>query len=94
MFKPLDKEAISGIVDILLKDLNMRIEEKELLLKLTDKAKSHIIEEGYDPIYGARPLKRYLQKNVETLVARKILAGGLRTGDTIVLDFDGEKLFI
>ena len=94
MFKPLDKEAISGIVDILLKDLNMRIEEKELLLKLTDKAKSHIIEEGYDPIYGARPLKRYLQKNVETLVARKILAGGLRAGDTIVLDFDGEKLFI
>ena len=94
MFKPLDKEAISGIVDILLKDLNMRIEEKELLLKLTDKAKAHIIEEGYDPIYGARPLKRYLQKNVETLVARKILAGGLRTGDTIVLDFDGEKLFI
>ena len=94
MFKPLDKEAISGIVDILLKDLNMRIEEKELLLKLTEKAKAHIIEEGYDPIYGARPLKRYLQKNVETLVARKILAGGLRAGDTIILDFDGEKLVI
>lgn len=94
MFKPLDKKAISGIVDILLKDLNTRIEEKELKLKLTDAAKSHIIEEGYDPIYGARPLKRYLQKNVETLVARKILSGGLGTGDTIVLDFDGSRLSI
>ncbi len=94
MFKPLDKDAISGIVDILLEDLNRRIEEKELKLKLTDKAKTRIIEEGYDPIYGARPLKRYLQKNVETLVARKILAGGLRAGDTITLDFDGNKLWI
>ncbi len=94
MFKPLDKHAISGIVDILMKDLNTRIEEKELKLKLTDAAKAHIIEEGYDPVYGARPLKRYLQKNVETLVARKILSGGLGTGDIIVLDFDGNRLSI
>ena len=94
MFKPLDKASIGGIVDLLLSDLNQRVVEKELSLKLTDKAKTHIIEAGYDPIYGARPLKRYLQKNVETLVARKILAGGLRAGDVITLDFDGEKLFI
>ena len=93
MFKPLDKASIGGIVDLLLTDLNARIEEKELKLTITDKAKAHIIEAGYDPIYGARPLKRYLQKNVETLVARKILGGGLRSGDKIALDYDGEKLF-
>jgi len=94
LFKPLDKGAISGIVDILLKDLNARIKEKELKLTITESAKTHIIEEGYDPIYGARPLKRYLQKNVETLVARKILGGGLGAGDTIVIDFDGKSLII
>lgn len=94
MFKPLDKASIGGIVDLLLSDLNQRVAEKELSLKLTDKAKTHIIEAGYDPIYGARPLKRYLQKNVETLVARKILAGGLRAGDVITLDFDGENLIV
>ncbi len=94
MFKPLDKASIGGIVDLLLSDLNQRVAEKELSLKLTDKAKTHIIEAGYDPIYGARPLKRYLQKNVETLVARKILAGGLRAGDVLTLDFDGENLIV
>ena len=94
MFKPLDKTSISGIVKLLLKDLNTRIADKELKLTLTEKAIDHIIEAGYDPHYGARPLKRYLQKNVETLVAKSILGGTLRAGDTITLDYDGTKLFI
>lgn len=94
MFKPLDKTAIGGIVDLLLADLNQRIADKELKLSLTDKAKDHIIQKGYDPVYGARPLKRYLQKNVETLVAKSILAGTLSTGDTIVLDIKDGTLAI
>ncbi len=94
MFKPLDKTSISGIVELLLKDLNTRIADKELKLTLTEKAIDHIIEAGYDPHYGARPLKRYLQKNVETLVAKSILGGTLRAGDTITLDYDGSQLFI
>ena len=94
MFKPLDKASIGGIVELLLKDLNKRVMDKELKLVLTDKAKEHIIEAGYDPVYGARPLKRYLQKNVETLVARKILSGDLKAGDTITLDYDGANLVI
>ena len=94
LFKPLDKTAIGGIVDLLLEDLNERISDKELKLILTDEAKDHIIEKGYDPIYGARPLKRYLQKNVETLVARSILAGTLSTGDTIKLDIKNGELVV
>ena len=94
MFKPLDKTSISGIVELLLKDLNTRIADKELKLTLTEKAIDHIIEAGYDPHYGARPLKRYLQKNVETLVAKSILGVTLRAGDTITLDYDGTQLFI
>ncbi|MGN0151170.1 MAG: ATP-dependent chaperone ClpB [Wujia sp.] len=94
MFKPLDKAAISGIVDLLLKDLNERISDKELKLTLTDAAVDHVIEAGYDPQYGARPMKRYLQKNVETLVARSILGNTLHAGDTIVLDYDGSHFII
>ncbi|MBE5947297.1 MAG: ATP-dependent chaperone ClpB [Lachnospiraceae bacterium] len=94
LFKPLDKTAIGGIVDLLLEDLNERISDKELKLVITDEAKDHIIEKGYDPIYGARPLKRYLQKNVETLVARSILAGTLSTGDTIKLDIKNGELVV
>lgn len=94
MFKPLDQAAISDIVKLLLVDLNKRIQDKELALEITDKAMEHIIEAGYDPYYGARPLKRYLQKNVETLVARRILQDVLRAGDVMTIDFDGEKLFI
>lgn len=94
MFKPLDKTSISGIVKLMLKDLNTRIADKELKLTLTDKAIDHIIEAGYDPHYGARPLKRYLQKNVETLVARSILGGSLRAGDTITLDYGDMGLYI
>ncbi len=87
MFKPLDKNSIEGIIDLLLKDLNDRISDKELSLEITEKAKEHICEAGYDPHYGARPLKRYLQKNVETLVAKEILSNNVKPGDTIVLDY-------
>ncbi|MBO5510092.1 MAG: AAA family ATPase, partial [Lachnospiraceae bacterium] len=87
MFKPLDKTSIRGIVDLLVADLNSRIADRELNLVVTDKAIDYICDEGYDPHYGARPLKRYLQKNVETLVARSILSGELHTGDTITLDY-------
>ena len=86
MFKPLDKSAIGDIVELLLKDLDARLADRELKLKLTDEARDLIIKEGYDPHYGARPLKRYIQKNVETLAARKILAGNLHEGDTITID--------
>ena len=94
MFKPLDKNSISGIVDLLVADLNKRIADKELKLTLSDAAREFIIDSGYDPIYGARPLKRYLQKNVETLVARAILSNVLHQGDTIILDYSGKELFI
>ena len=86
MFKPLDKAAIGDIVELLLRDLDSRLADRELKLSLTDAAKDLIIKEGYDPHYGARPLKRYIQKNVETLAARKILAGNLHEGDTITID--------
>ncbi len=94
MFNPLDKTSITGIVNLLVADLNTRIADKELKLVLTDAAMEHVIEAGYDFQYGARPLKRYLQKNVETLVAKSILSGNLRAGDTIILDYDGNTLFI
>ena len=74
MFKPLTKENIGGIVDLLITDLNKRLADREIEISVTDEAKAFIIDHGYDPIYGARPLKRYLQKNVETLVARLILS--------------------
>ncbi|MBR1815289.1 MAG: ATP-dependent chaperone ClpB [Lachnospiraceae bacterium] len=94
MFKPLDKASIGGIVDLLVADLNKRIADKEIRLELSDAAKNYVIDSGYDPIYGARPLKRYLQKNVETLVAREILSNSLHQGDAIILDYDGNELYI
>ena len=94
MFKPLDKPAIGNIVDLLLRELSGRIADRELSLRLTDAAKAYVIEKGYDPHYGARPLKRFLQKNVETLVARHILAGNLHAGDMITIDFDGNGLVV
>ncbi|MBQ7707855.1 MAG: ATP-dependent chaperone ClpB [Lachnospiraceae bacterium] len=94
MFKPLDKSSISGIVNLLVADLNKRIADKELRLEITDAARDFIIESGYDPVYGARPLKRYLQKNVETLVARAILSNALHQGDVITLDYSGSELYI
>ena len=94
MFKPLDKPAIGNIVDLLLAELSGRIADRELSLNLTEAARDHVISAGYDPHYGARPLKRYLQKHVETLVARHILQGNLHAGDTITIDFDGDRLFV
>ena len=92
MFKPLTKDNINNIIDLLVKDLNSRIEDKEISIELTDKAREFIIEGGYDPVYGARPLKRYLQKNVETLVARKILGGSVSLGQKIMIDVADGKL--
>ena len=85
-FKPLTKDNIGGIVELLLEDLNNRLAERELTISLTPEAKAYIIEEAYDPVYGARPLKRYLQKHVETLSARLILADAVAPGATIVID--------
>lgn len=94
LFKPLDKENIAGIIDLLLVDVNKRIEDRELRIELTDQAKEFVVEQGYDPAYGARPLKRYLQKHVETLAARIILGDEIRAGNVIVIDVseDGQKL--
>lgn len=92
MFKPLTKENISGIIELLIRELNGRIADKELKLELTDAAKNYVIEHGYDPVYGARPLRRYLQKYVETLAARLILSGNLSAGDTIVTDLKDSRL--
>ena len=94
LFKPLTKENISGIVDLLIADINKRLADKELKVELTIAAKAFVTERGYDPVYGARPLKRYLQKHVETLAARLILSDGVRAGNTTVIDVseDGEKL--
>ena len=91
MFKPLTKDNIGGIVDLMVKELSNRLADQELSLELTDAARTQVIENGYDPVYGARPLKRYLQNYVETLAAKKILSGDVHAGDTLVLDVkDGE----
>ena len=92
MFKPLTKGNIGGIINLIIDDLNRRLADKELTIELTDEAKHFIIENGYDPVYGARPLKRYIQKYVETLVAKLILAGDLDSGDTIVIDVENGQL--
>ena len=92
MFKPLTKDNISGIIDILIGRLNKRLETKELTLQLTPAAKDYITEHGYDPVYGARPLKRYIQKNVETMVAKMILGNELEPGDCINVDADANGL--
>ena len=92
MFKPLTKENISGIVDLLMADLNKRLKDQELSIELTKDAKDYIIEGGYDPVYGARPLKRFVQKNVETLTARLILSGDVRADDRIIIDLENGQL--
>ena len=94
LFKPLTKDNIGKIVDLLVKELSKRLADQELALELSDAAKTKVIENGYDPVYGARPLKRYLQKYVETLAARCILSGQVEAGDTIVLDVDQGNDFV
>lgn len=92
MFKPLSKDNISGIVRLLIEEVNGRLADKELKLELTEAAQAFVVENGYDPLYGARPLKRYLQKHVETLAARLILSGEVQAGNTIVLDVKDGKM--
>ena len=92
MFKPLTKQNVYAIIDLLLKDVNKRLEDKELSIELTDDAKNFVVEGGYEPMYGARPLKRYLQKHVETLAAKLILQGDIGSEDVILIDVEGDKL--
>ncbi len=91
LFKPLGKNEIAGILDLIIADLNGRLEDREYKVMLTDAAKDKVINEGYNPNYGARPLKRYVQKTVETLAAKLILSGGVREGDTITIDVEGSE---
>ena len=93
-FRPLTRENISKIVDLLLAGLNKRLADKHLTMTVTDSAKAHIIESGYDPVYGARPLRRYLQSHVETLVARKIVEDDPAPETNFTLDFDGNDLVL
>ncbi len=92
LFKPLTKNNITGIIDLLIADLNKRLVDKELSVELTQNAKQYVVDSAYDPVYGARPLKRFLTKNVETLTARLILGGEVNMGDTVVIDYNGEEL--
>lgn len=92
MFKPLTKANITNIIDLLVKDLNRRLADKELSVELTPAAKSYVADHGYEPMYGARPLKRYLQKSVETLAARLILSDGVDAEDTILIDVENDAL--
>ena len=92
MFKPLTKGNIGNIINLLITDLNKRLSDREITVELTDAAKQYIVDNGYDPVYGARPLKRFLQKHVETLSAKLILADEVREGDTILIDVEGDHL--
>ncbi len=94
MFRPLSRGDISGIIDLLIADVNRRIADKEITLSITDAARNFITDQAYDPAYGARPLKRYLQKNVETLLAKKILADEVSMGDALTLDAAEQRLVI
>ena len=91
-YKPLMKDEIVSIVDLMLEDLRKRLRDKQLDVQLTDRAKQYIVDAGYDPVYGARPLKRFLQSRVETLIARKIIAEDLHHGSVIEVDYDGNAL--
>ena len=93
-YKPLTREQIGSIVRLMLSSLNARLADRQLRVELTDAALEHVIEQGFDPVYGARPLKRYLQSRVETLIARKIIAADVQPGDTLTVDMDGEKLIV
>ena len=93
-YKPLTKENITGIIDLLIEALGKRLEDKQLSVKLTDAAKQYVIDNGYDPVYGARPLKRFLQRNVETLLGREIIAGDLSAGTTLQVDVQDGRLVV
>ena len=93
-YKPLTRDNICGIVDLLIGDLNKRLKDKQLKVEITDAAKEHIINSAYDPIYGARPLKRFIQSKIETLLARRIIGGDIDQGSVINIDYDGSDLQI
>ena len=92
LFKPLTKDNIRSIIKLMVADMNRRLEDREISVELTGKAEDYIVEHGYDPVYGARPLKRYLQKHVETMAARMILGGGIRAGQVILIDASPDGL--
>ena len=92
MFRPLTRDNLTGIIDIMVDGLRGRLADRGLGLELTDAAKALIIDRGYDPLYGARPLRRYLQSSAETLIARRILAGDIPAGSTLVLDVENGEL--
>jgi ATP-dependent Clp protease ATP-binding subunit ClpB len=94
IFKPLTKDNIGGIIGLILADINKRLADREISIEISDKAQHYIVENGYDPVYGARPLKRYIQKYVETLAAKLILADKVKVGDTILIDLNdsGDEL--
>ena len=92
MFKPLTKDNIGGIIHLLMADLNKRLVDREISVELTPQAEQFVVDNGYDPVYGARPLKRYLQKTVETLAAKLILADQVGAGDTILIDVENGEL--
>ena len=93
-YKPLSKAEISEIVNLMILDIRNRLKDKQLDLELTDSAKKYVIDSGFDPVYGARPLRRFLQSKVETLVARKIISSDLSLGTVLSVDYDGQELYI
>ncbi len=93
-YKPLGRAEIFNIVDLMMESLSKRLADKQLSVKLTDKAKDYIIDNGYDPVYGARPLKRFIQSKVETLIARAIIGDKLHAGDIITVDGDENGLYL
>lgn len=93
-YKPLTKKEIYGIVDLMIGDLQKRLKDKQVYIEVSEKAKEYIVEEGYDANYGARPLRRFIQRKAETLIAKKLIADDVLAGTVLKLDFDGEKLFI
>lgn len=92
LFKPLTKDNIGGIIHLIIADLNRRLEDKQLTIRLSEEAMQYIVDNAYDPVYGARPLKRYIQKYVETLAAKMILADQVEEGDTIVITVENDQL--
>ena len=93
-YKPLTKDNITHIIDLMVADVNRRLSDKQLTVTLTPAAKDHVIESAYDPIYGARPLRRYLQHTVETLISRKIIGDQVQPGDTLTVDVEGDQLAV
>jgi ATP-dependent Clp protease ATP-binding subunit ClpB len=91
MFKPLTKANIGGIIKLIVADINKRLADREISIEISDRAEHYIVENGYDPVYGARPLKRYIQKYVETLAAKLILSDKVRVGDTILIDLNDSQ---